>query len=222
MNGYTITMICVLAVHLIFIIVRAVTAYVKANEDGIIRVVPSSIAGIILSAAAIVFFVFAVSYFTDQSKPYKEFLDDLNTRGTAPLAEYYGIAPEELGSGMPEEQKPLLLSNAKIYCERAIKDYTGKRTIAVLCAVECAAIALTCGAFITRNGKVYFTSKGLFNDDTSCEFFACVKGKRIRFYNKDDSRKLPFSLPATGENLMLCDNFIRPEVLDSTEPAKQN
>lgn len=221
MNGFAIAMICVFAAALIFIIVRAAVAYVRADKDGIIRVVPSDTINIVISVAAAVFFASAAVYYTNQAKPYKEFLDDLNARGTAPLAEYYGIAQEEFGAGTPEEQRPLLLSNAKGFCELAIKDYTNKRTLAILWAVECLILGFSCGAFITRNGKVYFMNKALL-DDTSCEFFTCVKGKRIRFYDKEDSHKLPMSVTASGENLMLFNEFMQAEVLDNAKPAEQN
>ncbi len=219
MGSLSIFTICAGTAVLVCIIVRVALAYVKANKEGILRVVPSNIVGIVISVAAVAFLAAAAVFFTYQSKPYKEFLDDLNARGTIPLAEYYGVAPEEFGSGIQEELRPLLLSNAKNFCKLAIEDYTRKRTLAVVFAIEFAAIAMTCGAFIAKNGKVYFMRNSLF-EDMSCEFFACVKGKKIRFYDKDDSHKLPISLPATDENLMLCDDFIRPEILGSTEPAE--
>lgn len=223
MNGYMIALICVFAVVMIAFIVRAVTAYVKANKEGIIRMIyPASVSGLAMSIAGIAVFASLAVYHDHQAKPYKEFLDDLNARGTAPLVEYYGVAPEDFESGTPEDERPLQLSNAKGYCKLAIDDYTHKKICNIFFVVEFAALILVNGTFITRNGKAHPMNKSFLDDDMSNEFFACVKGKRICFYDKDDSHKLPFSLPATGENLMLCDDFIRPEVLDNTKPAEQN
>ncbi len=222
LSGYTIVMIIAASAGLIYILTHTVISAVKAKKEGIVRTVyPASAATLIIAIAGLALFASFTGVFASKAKTYSDFLNDINARGTAPLAEYYGVAAEEFGLGMPEEQRPLLLSNAKKYCELEIQHYTDKTVLAIALAIEVTAIAMTCGVFITKNGKVYFMVSNPLRG-MSHKAFACVKGKKILFYDEDEPEKLLFKLPATSKNLELYKDFIRPILTDNTELVKRS
>lgn len=216
----SIMLIITVSLSIIYYLVRTVISAVKAKKEGIVRTVyPFNAAEYILLAAGLAFFALVIVFLASRAKPYSDFLNDLNTRGTAPLAEYYGAS--EVKSDILEEQGPLLLSNAKKYCEHEIQHYVDKIVLAIVFAIEVIAIAATGGAFITKNGKVYFMVRNL-ERGASYEAFACVKGKKIRFYYEDEPEKTLFKLAATDKNLELYKDFIRPILAENTELVKRS
>lgn len=218
----SIMLIIMSSLSIIYYLVRTVISAVKAKKEGIVRTVyPFKAAELIILAAGLALFALFIVFFASKAKPYSDFLNDLNARGTAPLAEYYGASEVKSGSDIPEEQEPLLLSNAKKYCEHEIQHYMDKIVFAIVFAIELIAIAATDGAFITKSGKVYFMVRNV-ERGASYEAFACVKGRKIRFYYEDEPEKTLFKLAATDKNLELYKDFIRPILAENTELVKRS
>lgn len=181
----------------------------KAKKIGIIRTVFPMVNGYFIACiiAALCFGISSAACFAE-AHGHNTFISDIGTRGMAALDGHY---EHEI-----TDREVSILHSEKNYHALKAKASTEQAVCLAVNTVVFLILALTCGAFITKDGVLIM---GWFSPERP---YAVVKNGKICVYDETEPGKLFLKLRAMGENLMLFDEFMQAEVLDSTESAKQN
>lgn len=192
---------------LIFCVTHTIYSIAKAKKSGIVRTVYPMINGyFIVCIAAAVCFGAASASCAAEARTHNRYVSDIEARGTAALDGHYDHGLTEREVSMLQSEKNYHAVEAETAIEYAVCMAVNAMVFLMLAA--------TCGAFITKDGVLIM---GWFSPERP---YAVVKNGKICVYDETEPGKLFLKLRATGENLMLYDDFIRPEVLDNTKPAE--
>lgn len=194
---------------LIFCVTHTIYTIVKAKKTGIVRTVYPMVNGyfIVCIIAALCFGAASVSCIAE-TREHNAFISEIESRGTAALEGHYEHELTEREVSILHSEKNYHTIEAETAAEQAV-------CLAVNAAIFLM-LAATCGAFITKDGILIM---GWFSPECP---YAVVKNGKICVYDGTEPGKLFLKLRATDENIELCNNFIRPEVLNSAETAEQN
>lgn len=194
---------------LIFCVSHTVYTIAKAKKNGIVRMVYPMVNGYFITCiiAALCFGAASVSCIAE-AREHNAFISEIESRGTAALENHYEHELTEREISILHSEKNYHAVEAETATERAVCWAVNAAVFIMLAA--------TCGAFITKDGVLIM---GWFSPERP---YAVVKNGKICIYDETEPGKLFLKLRATDKNIELCNNFIRPEVLNSAEPAEQN
>lgn len=192
---------CLIGALIIYIPVSCILSRVNAKKLGIIRAkYPANIKMFVCHAVCAALGIMLVITRVGECEKYGKILYGLQTRGVRQFyAEYYGI--KVLDFDDPEEEEKALDKLIADYQEKYDKERRAAewQAVVMLCF---ASAALFNGAYITKQGLIYFGEIKLKKTA------AKIEDGKLRFYLEKNPDGTALTLPATEENLRLYSEFI--------------
>lgn len=193
MSIESVVTICIFAAVVVFYIVRAVVAVVRAKKAGIVRVIrPHETDFFVFGVIMLVVSAFISIPELTLAARYDTYIADMERRGISAIAEYRDTTVEDLHIS-PDTEDTYLDTEIAAFTKKKRSAgangllYVGMFTLILL-------MTLTSGAFVTKTGIQTLHS---FSQDA---FSVMLNGKRIILFNLKTKRIL-FKVRANDKNL---------------------
>lgn len=223
LNSTAVLCISLIAVGILFSVVRTIVNIVRAKRAGAIRTVRiAKVLEFTLCILGAVIITTLSIYFGCPAISRAKTLNDLNERGYAALAEYNGVTEEEFTAGKSEDALNNSLSYEKFCLEREINRAVSSAAQGSAWAILFIVLAVGCGASVTKDGTIFF-----WEEFSPHKAFARIKKSKrmkkeeIAFYDAESGEELPLSLPVTKEDTELLCDIILPEGMRPPSPPNK-